>query len=347
MTNQENIRQISAHFQFEGRFLKSQPYGDGHINNTYKLDFEVENGVKSYILQEVNSSIFEQPEIVTRNIDTVAKHFRKKDYPREHLVLIPTQNKVFSFQKNNSYWRAFHYIEDSSVYNTAENPEMAYQAAKGFAEFDRYLSDLPAQSIVAALPDFHNFERRVQDFKAALKKDIVDRKKKIKKELDELLTYMPNYEYFIKLKLPINVVHGDPKINNLLFFRNLYIVKSVIDYETLIPSSYLTDFGDMVRSMACSHSEEEQNIEKIVFSKAKYQAILSGFTEELSPLLCKKEKDNLVLAARVVILIQAIRFLTDFLKGDVYYKIDYPLHNLMRAKNQMALLSDFTNKIKF
>jgi len=342
----EEINKIANQFLFNGSITSIELYGSGHIHQTFKVSCQKDNNSKNYILQKVNTNVFKEPSNITHNHLLINKHLKEKDYPFQLLTIVPTIKNESLYIKHNEYWRAFDFIENSKSIDLSDDANSTYLAAKGFSTFLKSIHDIPSEFLKPAIPDFFNYPKRIADFLKSVELDVVSRKKSISKEINTIYTYLNDYQSFLKAKLPFYPIHGDPKINNILFNSNLTEINSVIDYDTLMPCHYSIEFGDMLRTMTCSKDENESDLKLVHFDLAKFEALSSGFMENLSDIMSKEEKSLINLASKWVILIQAVRFITDFLSNDIYYKIHYPSHNLNRCSNQLSLLNDIEKKIK-
>lgn len=328
------VEQIVKYFFRDIKDCSISPFGSGLIHRTFFL----QHAEGDFILQEMNHKVFKKPEVVMQNIQLVASHLKEKKYPKSILTIRPSvDGHLFLKMKNGTYWRVFDFIKDTQYFSKANSTTHVYKTGQSFGEFLFYLKDLPIDKIEPSIPDFHNVDLRFKKLKKIIGDDSNPRVLKCKKEIEELLSWGFLIEKINALPLPTRIVHADPKINNLLFDKNEE-VKAVIDWDTIMPGNVLLDFGDLVRTMACTLDEESVDFENVKISKPYFEALKKGFLEKTESWLTEVEKDNLMLGAQVIIYEQAIRFLTDYLEGDVYYKITDEENNWNRAKNQMMLL---------
>lgn len=335
MERRDSIEHIVKAFFEKIDDCKITPFGSGLIHRTFFLG----HPSGDFILQNINTSIFKNPEELMNNIYLVGEHLQKKAYPKAILSIRKTLTGKLLFESSkNQYWRIFEFIADTKEFNTPQSIEQVYQTGKSFGEFLTYLNDLPNHQIKPSIADFHNTQLRLEKLNQAISVDSFDRVKLVQKELEMINTNINLIEKFEQLNCPIRVVHADPKINNLLFDQNNQ-VKAVIDWDTIMPGYILHDFGDLVRTVSCTENEESINFEKVKVSIPYLNSLTKGFLESTASWLKSVERENLMLGAKVIILEQAIRFLTDFLKGDHYYSTSYPEQNLNRVKNQILLLS--------
>lgn len=324
-------------FEFE-RLEEALPFGNGHINDTYKISLLQKGVTHHYLLQRLNDKIFQQPQAVMENIQLVADYLSKKEYPL--FILKPFKTKkgalLFRDEKEN-YWRVFNFFENTISYDKVETTAQAYEAAKAYGSFAKALNDLEINQLNTTIPDFHNSKKRMSDFLMAIKKGIPERVAEAKNEIDLILRHEYLFKKINQLNLPLRAVHYDTKINNVLFDKTTKKAVAVVDLDTVMPGTILSDFGDMVRTFTSAFDEDEQDFSKVKMRVDIYEALSEGFLSEMGSLLTVQEKENLPVAGSWLTLMQAVRFLGDYLQGDSYYKIKYPDHNLVRAKNQLAL----------
>lgn len=322
---------------------KITPLSSGLINTTYKIVLENE---QKFILQKVNTQIFKQPEKIASNVENIAKHLKSKHYTKEILEFIPTKAGHFFVETPEntppSVYRLTPYFEQTQTFLQVENIDLAEKAATAFGEYALYLSDFPIEKIETILPNFHNLDFRIAQFRSVLLKENIDEIRL--KNSENLLKISEHYinEFSVSLDLPLRICHNDTKISNILFRNNTPL--SIIDLDTLQAGHLCADFGDMMRTYTPNFDENEKDTAKIEMRMPYFEAIAKGFVRTLTPILTKEEKETLVFGGKMLIFEQALRFLTDYLDNDTYYKTDYPEHNLVRAKNQLALLKSIDNQ---
>ncbi len=315
-----------------------KPFGNGLINYTWKIESKGGDGPK-YILQKINQQIFKQPQDIAYNIRLVGSYL-EKNFP-DYLFASPCKTiwgeDLITW--GDSYFRMFPFIAGSHTIDVVEKPQQAYEAAKQFGKFTKYLSGFNAEQLRITLPDFHNLTLRYQQFENALENGNAER---IKQSADLISAIKQNKriveEYEIcKKKFTLRVTHHDTKISNVLFDE---IDKGlcVIDLDTLMPGYFISDLGDMMRTYVCPVSEEEKDFLKIIIRKDFYDAVVSGYLSEMGAELSEFEKQHFSYAGEFMIYMQAIRFLTDHLNNDIYYGAKYEGHNFVRACNQITLL---------
>ncbi len=327
------------------------PYGDGHINDTYIAD-----STPKYILQRINTSIFKDPDSLMKNIELVTEHLRKRileaggDPNRETLTLIRTNDKKRYYRdEDGSCYRVYMYIYDTISLNLPENPYQFETSAKAFGRFQNMLADFDADKLMETIPDFHNTPKRTLALRKALEDNIAGRKEEIMdvynaySEFDDMCaTISKDLE---SGALPLRVTHNDTKLNNVLFDKKSGEGICVIDLDTVMPGSMLFDYGDSLRFGASTAVEDEADLSKVNFSLEYFESYTKGFLSEVKDSITEREVELLPLSALVLTYECGIRFLTDYLNGDTYFKIHYPDQNLVRAKNQLKLCQDIVTKL--
>lgn len=322
--------------------------GSGHINDTYliKTDDVFHPG---YIIQRINSYIFKNVEnlmnnirIVTEHIASVYKSSAGQDAHKKVLSFYPVENgKYYYLDSEGNYWRCCDYISDTVSYNLVTDPSVAYKGGELFGKFQKQLSTLNPMLLADTIPKFHDMEWRWANFQDAVERDPVNRLVYVKKEIE--FAYKRYTELVVLTKdvrsgkLPMRITHNDTKFNNILFSANGEAL-CVIDLDTVMPGTVLHDFGDAIRSACNTASEDEADISKIGFNMQIFEAYTRGYLSEASYFLTKYEIDNLVLSCRFMTFIMGLRFLTDYLDGDIYYKIHHPQHNVRRCRAQFRLI---------
>lgn len=329
------LKKIISAFIGEQNFSVSE-IDNGLINHTFLV--EAESG--KYILQHINTNIFKNPEAIAENHFLVNSVLKKFGYTRKIIDLIPTKNGGFLFKDDSGKsWRMTDFIENSVTHLKVLDPEIAFEAAKCFSEFYLALNS-EILDLEETLPDFINFEKRISDYQIALKNTSEKRKINAEKEIEFIHSNLDLPRKWMELQnknaLPKRIIHADSKISNILFDKENNAV-AVIDLDTMMNSTLLYDFGDMVRSY-CNFTDEDDADLQENFSNEIYDSLKKGFLFHLENLLSETEKENLDYAPKVVIFIQVIRFLTDYFNGDIYYSVKYGNHNLDRARNQINLL---------
>lgn len=330
-----------------------KPFGEGHINETYAVYMPGQDGkeVPLYVLQRININVFKNPDQVMDNIFGVTEYLRNiirqegGDLDRETLSYIKTKDGESYFEDDNGQpWRCLHYVPNSVCYQQVERPEQFYQSALSFGHFLKQLGEYPAESLYETIPQFHDTRKRFRDFVEAERKDVKNRARVCRSEIDFVLarekdcgTLMEQLEDGV---LPLRVTHNDTKLNNILFDKDTEEGLCIIDLDTIMPGLAANDFGDSIRFGASTAEEDEQDLEKVHFDIDLYEIYVKGYLEMAKDVLTPAEIESLPWGARLMTLECGMRFLADFLQGDVYFKTAYPEHNLVRARTQFRLVKE-------
>ncbi len=342
------IKDVISQFDLD---FKVAPYGNGHINDTYVADCE-----PRYILQRINSNVFKKPEEVMENIARVCDFLRGKiaaeggDPDRETLSLIRTRDgKDFYKASDVDYFRVYKFIEDAYSVDIPEDPSQFYSAARAFGKFQRLLSDFPAEKLHETIVDFHNTGKRYEIFENAVSADVKNRLEGVSAEVEFVrsrkgITTLIT-EGMEKGIIPLRVAHNDTKLNNVMLDSKTNTGLCVVDLDTVMPGSLLYDFGDALRTGANTAAEDETDLSKVNFDLRMFEAFAKGFWEELYGKLTTEEIKLLPMSAVIMTFECGMRFLTDYLEGDTYFKIHRENHNLDRARNQFKLVEDMEKKL--
>lgn len=348
--------EIVKQFQFEGDFLGARSHGVGHINDTYAARFRKANGVAHrYVLQRINHHVFKNPEELMQNVEKVTTHLRKKiitaggDPERETLNLIPTvEKKTFYRTEDGNYWRAYIFIEDAHTYEVAKSLDHIYNAAKAFGKFQKLLSDFPAGQLYETIPDFHHTAKRFETFVEVVERDIRNRARSVRAEIEFVERRAEDTSTLINLfeqgRLPERVTHNDTKIDNVMIADKTGEGICVIDLDTVMPGLSLYDFGDTVRAGANPAAEDEKDVSKVCIDLEIFDRLIHGYLDVTRDVLTPIEVDYLPFAAKLITFECGMRFLTDHLDGDVYYKIHRDNHNLDRCRTQFKMVKDMEEK---
>ena len=343
-------------FQLDGMVMSAVRYGSGHINDTFlmtlKKDDETEGRV---ILQRMNKSIFTQPVELMENVLGVTSFLREKiienggDPERETLNVIPTKDgKPYFVDSEGEYWRCYKFIEDATSYDQVESPEDFYQSAVSFGNFQRLLADYPAETLHETIKGFHDTKARFAVFKKAVEEDVCGRAASVKEEIDFVLAREDIANVFgdmlAKGELPIRVTHNDTKLNNIMIDNKTRKGICVIDLDTVMPGLAMNDFGDSIRFGASTAAEDEQDLDKVWCDMQLFDVYTKGFIEGCDGKLTDKEIEMLPMGAKVMTFECGMRFLTDYLQGDTYFKIHREKHNLDRCRTQFKLVADMEEK---
>lgn len=316
----------------------------GHIHQTYKL-----LGKKNFIFQRVNKEVFRNPDLIASNL-RIASEFLKERFPEyPFLTCIPsTTGKDMEYDADGFPWRLFPYSENTITIDKVSGPEEAYNAAAEFGRLTRYLDRVDLSGFKETIPRFHDLAHRKQQFEEAL----TVAGPRAKKVNDQVQACKKSYHLVEKYNTLIHdsslrqrIVHNDTKINNVLFYRGSRKTAGVIDLDTLMPGYFIYDLGDMIRTYICPVSEEEGDLSLITFRGEVYSALLDGYLSEMKEILNPEELKAIPFAGRMMTYMMALRFLTDYLRGNIYYHTTYPEQNLTRASNQLRLLEIISENI--
>ncbi len=345
-----DLAAIARRLDVSGRLLEVRPYGTGHINDTWLTTWEQPAGTLRIILQRLNTTVFRRPELVTENILRVTRHMRARleaegehEPDRRVVRLVPDREGRHGWRDEaGNYWRAMHFIAGAVSQSTLTDPAWVEEGARTVAEFHRLLSDLPGPRLHETIPDFHNTPRRFTSLVEAVERDPRNRASGCAAEIEFLLGLREEAGLLDRLaaegRLRERATHNDAKLDNVLFDQISGRGICLIDLDTLMPGFVLNDFGDMVRSMTCLAGEDATDLERVQMEPALFEALLRGFLTAAAGVLSPLERELLPFAGKLITLEQAVRFLDDHLRGDVYYKIHREGHNLDRARNQIALV---------
>ena len=342
-------------FDIPGRFVECVPCGNGHINDTYMVTFEEENGLCRYSLQHMNRSVFKDPVSLMNNILHVTAYLKEQirsqggDPQRETLDFVCTKTgEPYFVDSYGEYWRAYHFVENAYALEEISNPQDFYESAVAFGHFQRMLADFPADSLTETIAGFHDTKARFAAFEQAVEADVCHRAEEVQQEIRFV---RDRYDVACVLgdlleagKLPLRVTHNDTKSNNVLIDKATGRGLCVIDLDTVMPGLAVNDFGDSIRFGASTGAEDEKDLSKIWCDLELYETYMKGFVEGCGGTLTDMEIECLPVGARVMTYECGMRFLTDYLSGDTYFKTAYPTHNLDRARTQFKLVWDMEQK---
>ncbi len=348
-----DFKEIVAQFQVPEAFISSEPYGEGHINDTYLVTCEG----RRYILQRMNHHIFQHPDQLMSNITKVTEHLKNKiienggDVLRETLTVIPTKNgDSFYVTPEGNYFRMYYFIEGAVTYQTVENPVHFYNAARAFGKFQKLLNDFPANELYETIPNFHHTLKRFEALKKAIAEDKAGRKAEVAQEIAFALEREKDVVVVVNLieqkQIPLRVTHNDTKFNNIMIDCETNEGICVLDLDTVMPGSLLYDYGDSLRFGTNPASEDEKDLSKVYMDVDLFEQFSKGFIEEMGSALTETEREYLPFSAKLMTFECGIRFLTDYLEGDHYFKIHYPEQNLDRTRTQFKLVADMEEKME-
>lgn len=346
---------ILKHFRTGGGPTDVAAVTRGHINDTYVVTTEDRGASVRYVLQRINHAVFKDPPRMMANILRVTEHIRAKvlsgdpDMAPRQLTVIGTDDGTGCHEDaDGNFWRVYNFIENARTYDTLASAELACEAARMFGWFQRMLLDLPGPPLHETIPDFHNTPRRLEVFRGVLAADAHNRAKEAGGEIDFLLENASICDILPDLAergaIPVRIAHNDTKINNVMLDEHTNRGVCVIDLDTVMPGFSLHDFGDLVRTAACPAAEDERDLSKVTIDLSLFEALVRGFAREADGFLTPAEKKHLVFAGKLITYEQFVRFLTDYIAGDTYYKVQRERHNLDRCRTQMKLVQCITER---
>ena len=349
------IKEVFPHFFFNGVYKSGTELHSGNINTTYHLICDDEGVARHYLLQRVNTYVFKEPDCVMHNIARVTEHLRTRmltgglDPKRRVMELIPTRSGSLMYKDSSgNIWRASSFITGATAYDTVDSPALFEEVGRAFGSFQRYLTDFPADELYVTIPNFHNTKKRFFQLMRSVDEDVAGRVSEVDDELEFMFEHRRMMSAIVqqleKGELPLRVTHNDTKSNNVMVDDATGKALCVVDLDTVMPGSALYDYGDAVRFGASTAAEDEPDISKIALDMDKTEAFTRGFIEETNGFLTENELRQLPLGIKVLTCELAMRFLTDYLDGDCYFKVNSPTHNLVRARAQIALLKDVERK---
>ncbi|MGL5576046.1 MAG: phosphotransferase enzyme family protein [Sarcina sp.] len=351
-----DLKNVIQNFDFKGKLIASNVNGSGHINDTYIVEFEHEGLKTKYVIQKINTDIFGDAQKLMENIVGVTTHIASKieaeggNPLRETLNVIRTKNEENHYvDEHGDCYRAFHFITDATTYQKVEEVRHMYMTGKALGKFQKQLNDFPADELNETIPDFHNTARRFEDFLHIVENDAKGRVKECTEEINYILSKKDDVSKLVNLlseeKLPLRVTHNDTKFNNVMIDVHTGEAIAVIDLDTVMSGLSLYDFGDAIRSGATTALEDEKDLSKVNFDMELFEGFTKGYLEEMKELLTDEEINNLAFSAKLITLELAMRFLGDYLEGDIYFKTNRAKHNLDRARNQLKLLRDMDSQL--
>lgn len=332
-------------FGLDPETFEVKKFGSGHINNTFLL-----SGPQNtrYVLQRINTYVFKEPEVIARN-QRLAADFLAANHPGYLFITpIPTVEGKELYEYDGEYWRMIPFIAGSTTVDQADTPKQAYEAARQFGKMARLLHGIDLHEFRATIPNFHNLTLRYAAFQEAIGQAKEERKQFAEKLVEQFLRHSGIAVTFETLKTDPSftdrLMHHDTKINNVLLNEETFEGICVCDLDTLMPGKIISDLGDMVRTYVSPVSEEERDFSRITVRDDYFEALMKGYLSEVGSTLSDTERAHLFYAGKFMIYMQGIRFLTDYLNGDVYYPVKYPQHNYDRAMNQLTLLERLIEK---
>lgn len=357
MNNNVDILKIIGAFQDFGEFIGYKPITAGHINDTFVVEYKLVDGkTEKYLLQRINTNVFKNPVELMENIIGVTEHLKKKiefaggDTTRETLTVYKTKKGENYYEADDgSCWRVYNFVNDTFSINELTNANDFRNAALSFGNFQKLLADYPIETLYETIPNFHNTPSRFNDLKKAVENNFSGRKDNAKKEIEFAMAREGDCSVVTDMlesgKLPVRVTHNDTKLNNILFDKKTGKGICVVDLDTVMPGSSLYDFGDSIRFGANTAAEDEKDLSKVSLNLEYFEAYVDGYLEAAGDSLTQEEINLLPFSAKLLTLECGMRFLADYLDGDIYFKTEYPEHNLVRAKTQFELVADCERKM--
>ena len=351
------IKEICASFDIGGQYVGCNELSTGNINNTYKVEYIRDGEQKVYIIQRINKTVFPNPEKVMANIVRVTEYVREK-ISKEGLssrkfvlraFLAKDTKKPFIVDDNGDYWRCYRFIKNSVTYDASDDLAVIEGAGSAFGRFQNYLDGFDAKTLYEIIPDFHNTKKRFDALKTAVDKDEYGRVEGVRVEIEKLLAFEQQATKLQDMldsgQIPLRVTHNDTKCNNVSFDKDTGEPLAVLDLDTVMSGAIAHDYGDAIRFIANTRLEDDPDIDNVSLDLEKYKAFTKGFISQVKGSLTDLEKKTMNLGVLTITVELAVRFLTDYLTGDKYFKTKYPGHNLDRVHNQTALAQDVCKKL--
>lgn len=347
------IEQVAQKFDYIGQVVSVQEFGSGHINKTYIVICNDNGAEHKYVLQQVNDNVFKNVDELMNNVFAVTSYLQDViranggNPDRETLHYIKTLDGEKCFlSEDNSFFRSYIFVADSVSYNIVDSADVFKSSGVAFGRFQRMLDGFDASTLAETIPHFHDTVWRYEnEFLPAISNDASSRLDTCIKEVEAYKSYADEMGRLTSLNLPLRVTHNDTKLNNVMFDSHTNECVCVIDLDTVMPGLALYDFGDSIRFGASTALEDEADLTKVEMNLDYFKAYAEGFLSEAGSALTQEEKDNLAFSAKLMTLECGMRFLTDYINGDTYFRTAYPEHNLVRARNQLKLVQDMDKKM--
>jgi Phosphotransferase enzyme family len=356
MSTPLEVRAVAGHFEFQGEVRELAPYGNGHINDTFLVTCGAGDSAARYVLQHINRHVFRDPIAVMRNIERVTAHLaaQARNEPdetgnsaRRVPRLIATHvGQAWHTDAHGETWRAYRFVDGTRSYETAESEKLAFEAARAFGRFQQQLASLPPPRLIETIPNFHHTPRRFEALLQAIELDVCHRATLAKPEIDFALAHEAIAGVLLDAGLPERITHNDTKLNNVLFDEKTDEGVCVIDLDTVMPGLALYDFGDLVRTTTSAGVEDERDLSKVSMQFVMFEALVRGYIDAAGRFLTKEEKQLLAFSGKLITFETGIRFLTDFLSGDTYFKVHREGHNLDRCRTQFKLVESIERQEK-
>ncbi len=346
--NDEFVRSVASRFRVRGTFVGARRFGSGHINDTYLARYRTDDGERPYVHQRINERVFPNVPALMENIGRVTRHARAKLGAAALTLVTTDRGEDVLHDADGSWWRTYEFVEGARSHDTVDRPEQAYHVARAFGRFARALVDLPGDRLHETIPSFHDTAKRVSALVRAAGEDPLGRAAGAAREID----YCRRNESLADALAALQregisrecVTHNDTKVNNVMLDEATGEAACVIDLDTVMPGLALYDFGDMVRTATMPVPEDERNLSLVEVNARMFEALARGFIEGAGSLLRYEEREHLVTAGMVMTFECGVRFLTDYLGGDTYFRIRRPEQNLDRARTQFALVESLARR---
>jgi len=347
---ERQLTDISKQFQIYGEILHAETCKIGHINETYSATYDQGGTRVRYIHQKINQNVFKKPDVVMSNVVRVTTHLRKKleemnadNITRRCLTIVPTRDGgSFYRDPEGNFWRTFVFVEGVQTFESVQSPKQAYEAGKAFGTFQSLLVDLPGERLHDTIPDFHNSRKRFDALKQAVEDDHFNRAQDAAPEIEFALKREGMVDVILnamtKGKIPERITHNDTKFNNVMLDIQTGEAMCVVDLDTVMPGCALYDFGDIVRTATSPTLEDELDLRKVRMQMPMFEAITKGYMSAAGKFLNATERSLIAFAGKLITFTIGLRFLTDFLNGDTYFRIHRPGHNLDRCRTQFKLV---------
>lgn len=354
------IKKILENYEIPGKLESIKEYNVGNINKTYIIEYDNEGKREKYLVQKINTLVFNNPYILMENIEKVTTYLKNKmneykDNDHKVLNIIKTNKKELLCKIRNdnkdSYYRIYNFIGNSISYNNSTDNRIVYNTGKAFGNFNKLLNEYPINTLEETIIDFHNTQKRLEKFLYDIENDSFKRVNGVKKEIKEILKRSKICSKITKeldeRNIPYRVTHNDTKVNNVLMNKVTGDYLAVIDLDTVMPGSLLYDYGDGIRSTSSTALEDEKDLSKVSIDLKMFENYTDGYMSEMFDCITENELVLMPESIRIITLELAMRFLNDYINGDVYFKTDYKDHNLDRARNQLALVKDIEKKLPY
>lgn len=346
---EKQLTEISKQFQIYGEILHAETCKIGHINETYSATYDQGGTRVRYIHQKINQNVFKNPAAVMKNVMRVTTHLRKKleerharDITRRCLTVVPTRKGDSFYRDGDSFWRTFVFVEGVQTYEAVQTPQQAFQAGKAFGDFQSLLVDLPGERLHETIPDFHNSRKRFDALVQAVQGDHFNRAREAAADIEFAMKRKPMVDVILnamaKKKVPERITHNDTKFNNVMLDVATGASMCVVDLDTVMPGCSLYDFGDMVRTTTSPTLEDERDLAKVKMQMPMFKKLAEGYYSTAGQFLTKNERSFTAFSGKLITFEIGVRFLTDYLSGDTYFRIHRPGHNLDRCRTQFKLV---------